>query len=176
MNQKSSTRLDFGINDGNCRYETLRLGCQSSDYQSQPPVTGQTINLWSDPLLVALEQTLLVPSSTQVHLEQICWVIELRIIFDVLPGALTDPDGFTLNVQAVAGPVARLRLRSQAVVLPFPPEPAAPVMPWVLSRRAPMRWASTRLKARGEEEQATLQAELQCEPGLDLDQQGCLSA
>ena len=84
-------------------------------------MTGQTINLRSDPLLVALEQILLVPSSTQVHLEQIGWVIERRIIFDVLPGALTDPDGFTLDVQAVAGRVARLRLRSQAVVLPpFP--------------------------------------------------------
>ena len=83
-------------------------------------MTGQTINLRFDPLLVALEQTLLVPSSTQAHLERLGWVIERRIIFDVLPGALTDPDGFTLNVQAVAGWLARLRLRSQAVVPPSP--------------------------------------------------------
>jgi hypothetical protein len=80
-------------------------------------VTGQTINLRSDLLLVALKKNLLVPSSTQVHLERLGWVIERRIIFDVLPGALTGPDGFTLNVQAVAGRVARLRLRSH------PPSP-----------------------------------------------------
>jgi hypothetical protein len=70
-----------------------------------------------------------VPSSTQVHLERLGWVIERRIIFGVLPGALADPDGSTLNVQAVAGRVARLRLRSQAAVPPLPPEPAAPVTP-----------------------------------------------
>ena len=124
---------------------------------------------------MALEQTLLVLSSTQVQLERLGRAIERRVVFDLLPGALMDPGGFTLNVQAVAGRVTRLRLRSQAVVPLFPPEPAAPVTPWVLSRRAPRRWASTRLKARGEEEQATLQANLQCEPDLDLDQQGCLS-
>ena len=71
---------------------------------------------------MALEQTLLVPSSTQVHLERLGRAIERRVAFDVLPGALTDPGSFTLNVQAVAGRVARLRLRrSQAAVPPLPP-------------------------------------------------------
>jgi hypothetical protein len=91
-------------------------------------VTGQTIDLSTVPLLVALEQTLLVPSSTQVHLERLGRAIERRVVYDVLPGTLADPDGFTLDVQAVTGRVARLRLRSHAVVPP-PPEPAAPVTP-----------------------------------------------
>jgi hypothetical protein len=61
-------------------------------------VSGQTIELSADPLLVALEQTLLVPSSTQVHLERLGQAIERRVVFGVLSGALTDPDGFALNV------------------------------------------------------------------------------
>ena len=66
-------------------------------------MTGQTSELSTDPLLVALEQTHLVPSSTQVHLERLGRAIERRVVFDVLPGALMNPGGFTLNVQAVAG-------------------------------------------------------------------------
>ena len=73
-------------------------------------MTGRTIDLSTDPLLVVLEQSLLV------HLERLGCAIERRVVFGVMPDALTDPDGFTLRVQAVTGRVARLRLRSHAVM------------------------------------------------------------